>query len=395
MSSPTAAKNAASSELRSKLTESGSLLGALDAITRGRPFALLVMTFLGCTLISAVFGGIAAALIEQSGVIAGIVGFLGMVIVAITALVGLNGAGILLADDVWERPQRGIKDALLVSLFTSHRLIVILLLEGLLFLAYLVVLAIILFLCKIPGVGPVLYALIYPLGAILTGFVLFGLIYVAIPLAAPAVWNGATVMNAIAMLKEVVSHRLLFVVVMALLLGLLLAVAGGIIAGIVGSGAAMTLGFSASIIGASMDMGSLFGMFSGYGRSDSGYVWALGFGSATLFLIATTPVILVGMKGSAIIHRTAINGLSLAEAEEEIARRMNEVKQHAQEAKEQAKAKIAAAQAAAAQAAANANSDPAQDTTPPTEPARLSCPSCGTVIGEHDMFCGNCGHKLK
>ena len=391
------AQSSVSSELRNKLNDSGTLLGALDAITRWRPFVLLVTAFVACGVISAVFGGTAAMLFQRSGVFSAIVGLLGTLVVGITALIGINGAGILLSDDVWERPQRGCKDALLVSLFTSHRLILILLLEGLLFLGYLIVLAILLFLCKIPGVGPLLYAIIFPVGAILTGVVLFGLVHVAIPLAAPAVWNGAGVMSALAMIKEVVRHRLLFVVIMTLLLGLLLIVVGGIIAVVVGSGASMILGLSATIIGASMDPGALFGVFSGYGRSGGSYSWALGFGMATLFLIATTPAILVGMKGAAIIQRAAVTGLSLAEAEEEIARKMEEMKRRTQEAREQVKIKVAAAQAAAQ---VSANTSPKADSAaaqevPQVPHALTTCPGCSAGVSESDLFCGSCGHKLK
>ena len=400
MSSPSAAaQSSVSSELRNKLSDSGLILGALDGITRWRPFALLVMTFVACGLISAVFGWSAAMLFGRSGVFSAIVGLLGTLVVGITALVGVNGVGILLSDDVWERPQRGIKDALRASLLTSHRLILIFLLEGVLFLAYLMVLATLLFLCKIPGVGPLLYAFIVPIGAVVSGIVLFGLIYVAIPLAAPAVWNGASVMSALAMFKEVVRHRLLFVVVLTLLLGLLLVVVGGLIAAVIGGGTSMIMGLSATIIGASMDPGAVFNLFSGFGRGGGSYTWALGFGMATLFLVAIAPVILIGMKGAALIQRAAITGLSLAEAEEKIAHTMNEMKKRSQEAKEQAKVKMSAAQAAV-QISSNAHSNSGAGSAPvhempQTVPAQTTCPGCGAGVGESDMFCGSCGNKLK
>ena len=400
-SSSSVAQSSVSSELRNKFSDAGILLGALDGITRWRPFTLLVMTFVACGLISAALGASVAMLFGRSGIFSAIVGLLGTLMIGFTALVGVNGVGILLSDDVWERPQRGIKDALLVSLLTSHRLILILLLEGVLFLAYLMVLAILLFLCKIPVVGPLLYAFIVPIGAILSGVVLFGLVYVAIPLAAPAVWNGASVMGALAMLKEVVRHRLLFVVVLTLLLGLLLVVVGGLIVAVVGGGTSMILGLSATIIGASMDPGAVFNVFSGFGRSGGGYTWALGFGMATLFLIATAPVILVGMKGVALIQRAAVTGLSLAEAEENIAHKMNEMKKRSQEAKEQAKVKMSAAQAAV-KVSSNANSSfdsmassaPVQE-MPQVPPTQANCPGCGAGVGESDIFCGSCGNKLK
>ena len=159
----------------------------------------------------------------------------------------------------------------------------------------------------------------------------------------------------------------------------------------------MILGLSATIIGASMDPGALFSVFSGYGRSGGGYTWALGFGMATLFLVASTPVILVGMKGAAVIQRAAVSGLSLAEAEEEITRKMEEMKKRTQEAKEQVRVQVAAAQAkarVAANANTPANSSSVQDMQQ-VSPAQANCPACTANVGATDMFCGSCGHKLK
>ncbi len=395
MTNSVAAQTSVSSELRSKLTESGSLLGALDAITRWRPFVTLVMTFLACVVISLLFAGIGAGLLSQSVGLANFVELIGMLLVAVTALIGINGVGIMLSDDVWGRPQRGIKAALLVSLFTSHRLVLILLVAGLVFVLYLVVLAILLFLCKIPGIGPVLYAVVLPLGAVLTGIVLFALVYLVIPLAAPAVWSGATVMSTVSMLKEVALHRLLFVVIMTFLLGLLLTVVAGILVGILGSGTAMTLGISAGIIGTSQDFAAVLDIFSGQGGRGGDYAWAFGFSAATLLLFVSSVVMLVGMKGAAIIHQAAVTGLSLAQAEEEITRGMDEVKRRAQELKEQAKIQMAAAQAAASQAAVNAKAASAEQQQAPTAAFQPKCPGCGATIGESDVFCGSCGHKLK
>lgn len=391
--SPTAAPS-----LHHKLAESRSLLGALDAITRWRPFAMLVLTFLACMILMAVLGGVSAAMARHSGFVAGLLGVVTLLLVMVTALVGVNAAGILLSDDTWERPQRNMVEALFASLFTSHRLIGILLLQGLLFLLYLIVFAIILFICSIPGIGPLLYAVVFPAGSILTGVILFTLLYVAVPLAAPAVWNGATVMNALAMLAEIARQRLLFVVVMTLLLGLLLLLVTLIITAIISTGTAMTLGLSASIIGSSLGgldglgglvMGTMGGMG---GNMGSGYLWALGFGAATLFLLGVTPGMLVGMKGATIIHRAAIADLSLADAEQAIQEKIADVQRRAQEAKEQA------LKQAAKQAAHSAQVQSATTTPPATAPvatAALACPSCNHPAGADDVFCGNCGHKLK
>lgn len=385
----------ATPSLHSKLAESRSLLGALDAITRWRPFAMLVLTFLTCMILLAVLGGLSAGMARHSGAVAGLLGIVTVLLVMATALVGINAAGILLSDDTWGRPQRDMVAALLASLFTSHRLIGILLLQGLLFLLYLIAFAFVLYICSIPGIGPLLYAIVFPVGSVLTGVILFALLYVAIPLAAPAVWHGTTVMSALAMLAEVARQRLLFVVVMTLLLGLLLLLVTFIISAILATGTMLTMGLSASIIGSSLGgldglsdlvMGAMMG-----GRSGSGYLWSLGFGAAVLFLLGVTPGMLVGMKGAAIIHRAAIADLSLAETEQAMRDKLGEVQRRAKEAKEQALKKAAEQ---AAQTQQSTPSAPAATQTP-APAAALACPSCTKPIAPDDAFCGDCGHKLK
>jgi len=384
--------------LHSKLAESRSLLGALDAITRWRPFAMLVLTFLTCMILLAVLGGLSAGMARHSGAVAGLLGIVTVLLVMATALVGINAAGILLSDDTWGRPQRDMVAALLASLFTSHRLIGILLLQGLLFLLYLIAFAFVLYICSIPGIGPLLYAIVFPVGSVLTGVILFALLYVAIPLAAPAVWHGTTVMSALAMLAEVARQRLLFVVVMTLLLGLLLLLVTLIILAILATGTLLTMGLSASIIGNSLgDLDDLSRLFMGAmmgGRSGSGYLWSLGFGAAVLFLLGVTPGMLVGMKGAAIIHRAAIADLSLAETEQAMRDKLGEVQRRAKEAKELA-LKKAAEQAAQAQTQSGTASAPPAATPSPAPVAALACPSCTKPIASDDLFCGECGHKLK
>ncbi len=386
--------------LHHKLAESRSLLGALDAITRWRPFAMLVLTFLTCVILMAVLGALSAGMARHSLTVAGFLGLVSTLLVMATALVGINAAGIMLSDDTWDRPQRNMVPALFASLFTSHRLIGILLLQGLLFLLFLIAFAIVLFICSIPGIGPLLYAVVFPAGSVLMGVLLFTLLYVAIPLAAPAVWNGSTVMSAMAMLAAIARQRLVFVVVMTLLLGLLLLLVTFIITAILASGTAITLAFSVPIIGSSVDgldgltdmiMRAALGSMGG--NMDSGYLWALGFGATTLFLLGVTPGMLVGMKGATIIHRAAIADLSLAETELAMQKKMEELKDRAQQAKEQA-LKKAAEQAAQARTQSSSASAPAA-TPSPAPAAALACPSCSKPIASDDLFCGECGHKLK
>lgn len=382
-----------SSRLRKNLSESTSLLGALDAISRWKPFLVMVATLVSCVVAVAVFSAITGAIARHSGNFAIAAGLVFGLITFAIALVGVNAAGILLADDAWDREQRSIVDALIASAFTSHRLILVFLLTGLAFLAYLVVLALILFLCKIPGIGPLLYAVVLPVAVIITGTIVFALFSVVTPLAAPAVWNGATVMQTLAMLKVVVQKKLPFVFIMMLLLGLLLGIVTGIISAIFGSGLGITLSLSAALLGSSAGgLPNMAGMFSGQGLGDvSGYIWAAGFGGAILFLAAITPGALVGMKGASLIYRTAIADLSIDSVTAELNDRFEKLKQQASDAKQRA---LEAGQRAMQQPEAKPV-EPQKPAEEPKLPPALQCPSCNSAIGADDAFCGNCGHRLK
>lgn len=374
-----------SNRIMNRLGDSGSLLGALDAITNWRAFALLAVTYIAFAV--SIFLAVKSA--SMGIIISLLLGLIGLVVL----LVGGNATGIILMDEAAGRNPRSPLDALLASLFSVHRLGAVALVELILFIVYLIVLAIVLLLCKIPGVGPLLYAFIFPLAAILTGTIIFALIYVALPLAAPAVWNGGTVMQVIAMLGAVARSRLVYVVIMELLLGLLLFVMSGIIALILIGGIGTTLMLSAAVVGPDAASGGLTGMMSnlmggmgsmrGMDGGGAGYLAALGFGGIILFLCGALPPVLMAMKGSAVIYLNAIDGLAIAEAETEMKKKMDELKSRAQDASERAQQKMSTTAATVLPAAPI-----------PAVKSVLACPACKSTVNADDVFCGDCGHKL-
>lgn len=380
-----------SSQLKSRMRETDSLLSALDAISNLRAFALLAVTFIVLAIALVVLFGVAAWIATKSVGLGAFLGLLAGLVCYAIVLVGGNAAGILLMDEACGRAPRSAMGALLASLFTSHRLVLILLIEFLLFVLYLLLLAIVLLLCKVPGIGPFLYSIVFPLASILTGVVLFSLVYVALPLAAPAVWNGSTVTQTIAMLGLVARQRLIFVVIMEILLALLTALVGGLIAIVLVGGVSTVLGLSAAIIGMDSigrDFMSLFQGFFGGRTSGSGYGLALGFGGAVLFFCGAIPPLLVLMKGSAIMYLNASSGLAIADAEAQMKNAVDGLKAKAQDARDRA----VAAGAAAGSASPVSSMSPA----PVQAPMRVApaCPACHAAITAEDVFCGNCGHKL-
>jgi len=164
-SSDTAAQ---SSSMKNQIGRATSLLDALGAVSKWQPFVILAVTFLASLLLAAMFTAVAAALANTFAVLAEITGFLGFIVAISVLMVGFNAAGIWLSDDVWGRSQRSVMASVMAAVFTSHRLLAVLVLEFLFFLIFILALALVFFICKIPGVGPLLYAFAMPVGVIAT-----------------------------------------------------------------------------------------------------------------------------------------------------------------------------------------------------------------------------------
>jgi hypothetical protein len=374
-----------SSSMKNQIGRSSSLLDALDAVSKWQPFALLTVTFLTFLLLGAVFGALAASLTSTSGVLAGLTGFIGFVVAASVAVVGFNATGIWLSDDVWGRKQRSIVDCVLASFFTCHRLLAVLVLEFLLFLVFMLGLTLIFFICKIPGIGPFLYAFAMPLGVIASGIVLFALLYIAIPLAAPAIWNGTPILRTVVMLQSVARNRMLKAVVMMVLLGMLTLMVIGFVSAVLIFGSMVVASLSAAVLGvSSLGMGSIKDVMMGGGSGLSGYSYAIGFGAACLFLVGSIPGVLIALKGTSIIYREVAEGLNLEEDERSLNTRMTDIKARADAARQQALAPHAPQEPSIAVRPAEVKAAPA-----------LTCPSCNATLTNDDIFCGECGHKLK
>lgn len=372
--------------IKQRFLGSSSLLDALDAAYNQRAFVLLSLTWVGSVLLIAVLGAMTAYLGMKSVALGGIFGFITAITVFVFTSVGISATGMMLGDGVWGRPQRGMADALLCALFSFHRPIVIFIVMGLVFLLYLIVLTAVLFLCKVPGIGPLLYAIAFPVGAILTGLILFGMLFVGMPLAAPAVWNGLGIKDALAMLLAIGRKNLLATVIMLVLINIMILFVIGFVGTVLFFGATTVLSLSGIVLSVSggADFVNLFmGSFSGGGGG--GYAYALGLGMAILTLVGMNPGVLIGLKGSSIIYREVSRGISNEDVKAAIAQRVDAVKERAQQAREQALASMQQAQQAI---------KPIEPAVAPVA-AQPACPACGAPFTGNDMFCGSCGHKLK
>ncbi len=369
-----------------------SLLAATGAVRNFRAIALMGLTLLAAILVTAVFSLLAKA---TGGMAIGAVGGLLSLLVV---FYGICAVGILLMREAQGLPAPSIVEAVLLSLYSSHRLIAVAILELLIVIAALVVIAVVFFICKVPGLGPVLFAVAFPLAAVLLGGLVFSLFYVIFPLAGPAVWLGGTAFQVLARLNMVARTRLISVVMQQFLLFLIVMFAAMIIFAIVGLGFMMATGLSASVIGAGASMG-MDGMASlMYGGGAGGYVAAGSIGGGFLFAVAAVIPALIATKGLCIIYLNVTQGLDFSQAETELASGMAAVKKKAGEARERA-GQLAERQAQNMRGTAAPTTDmPAVVTSAAAAPsaiAPLVCQMCNAPVVADDAFCGECGHKLK
>lgn len=389
-----------SSTSTSLMSTAGSLLQAASAYKNYRALILLGLTFLAAVLT----GGLFSYLGTVTGMYPLI--FLGGLLSIVVLFYGSNAVGILLMNDAQGHPDsHSIMDAVLLSLYTSHRLLVVIILDVLIVLAVVIVVAIALAICKIPVLGPLLYTFVFPVSAVVLGILVFALYFVMLPLAAPAVWGGSSVFQVIAQLNMVVRKQLIVVLLSEFLLLLITGFASAIIGMVIVSGSLMTSTMSLGIIGfgGGNPMGMLSALaFGGMGGGGSGHLVAGMIGGGLLFAIGAVVPSLIWSKGMCLIYLNSTRDLDFSHAEQQLNSKLDSVRKKAEEARERArdlaaqqKNKVAAATAAAASASATAtaNDAPVVETYRPV--AAPACPTCHAAIGADDVFCGNCGHKLK
>jgi hypothetical protein len=313
-------------------------------------------------------------------------------------------------------------DAIIQGVFTVHRMLGVALVLLVIFLLVALLAFAVLFLCKLPGLGSLLYAVMLPLLTVIIGVTFASIFYVAMPLAAPAIWAGNSVMETIARLFVIVRQRLLMTITYIVVLSFLVLFLSGVVSFILFSGYVTTMGISQAV--GINPMGNVMGMMSGimgnhmgnqmgYGggfealESGMAYTGAFGFATGLLFSVGMVIPFLTMINGTCLIYLQVTDGLNFTEAEEQLQAQMQEAKRRANEAKDRAGAKLqeakdaAAASAAAAknnQPAAKAEADIAPTVTPVTPPAPVApvarvCSACKAPLAADDIFCGECGTK--
>ena len=158
---------------------------------------------------------------------------------------------------------RSTVDALVHGLMCIPKLIVLGILLFLVELAVFLVIAILLFICKIPFLGPVLFIVVFPVSVVVAGITVLGLVLCML-LSLPAIWQGATIMRALSQTLAIARSRIVEAILLLAVVWLLAFVVALIVFGVLFSGLLPTLGISASIVGFG-GLGSMMGGMGGMG----------------------------------------------------------------------------------------------------------------------------------
>ncbi len=367
------------------------LMRAADAFRNVRAVMTLFATFLLVFLVLGLFG--------LTGSASGIA--LGFVLAVLVWIVGVSSAGIQYMNQVHGLDARSADPGLIGAVLAGGKLIALAVIFFLCSLIYLIPIAILLFICKIPGIGPFLLAIVIPVSTVMSAVFYFGL-WVAFALSAPAVWEGNTIMGTLARVYAIARNRGFEGLVLLILLSVLCGLVAALVFVGIGTGYAMTLGMAGSILHQGIGGGGMLGAFGGLfsslmsissGMRGSGTALGIAFGTLLLLGLMWPIIIAPWVMGLNLVYVGLSEGLDASAAEGQLSAGLAQARQKATEmqdlARQRASEMQARAQEAAAQRAASINQS---RSAPPPAPA---CPGCGQAITAADVFCGNCGHKLK
>ena len=256
---------------RDPLSALSLVLRSVDAVRNTRALFALLLTFAAA--------GLLVAMAEAS--LAHATGWWGPVqagAALFVAFYGGNAAGILVMDDARGRPVRDVPAALRAALGSAHRLLLALaIVVGVLALGAALLLGLFwLSRVSVSGalIGPLQFGLAVPVGVLAVGLAALSLVAVVVPLAAPAVWSGASVRQVVTDLGRLIRHRLLSVLLLMAVVSLLTAGMGALATAIVTVGGRVIAELGVRVVGVDVPAQQLMAGLFGHGLRSLGAVGA-------------------------------------------------------------------------------------------------------------------------
>jgi hypothetical protein len=307
-----------------------SLFQAVNGLRNRRALAALI----GCTVLGVLVAGL---LMAMSGALGFIASLLAFVVYVVAVGTGVNAAGLLHMDGARGISPRSTVDALVAGLMCIPKLIVLGLALLAVEIAVFIVLAIIIFICKIPFLGPVLFVVVFPASVIVAGVTVVGL-FLCLVLSLPAIWMGATITRALAQTLAIARSRLIEAVLLLFFVGFLAFAVALIVFGVLAAGLLPTLGMSASIVGFGGGMGGLGGMMGMMqGGGGGGAMIAGAIGGLLLWAVAASLIGQVNLLGLCLVYLRVTEGLDLSATEAALRQTLDEARRRTAELGEKVK----------------------------------------------------------
>lgn len=358
-----------SSNVSNELKNSSSLLRALEAPRNLRAFISLLAGGVAAALCAGFISFIGMRLGMQGHFgIGAFVGFIAVLVAFVILATAYSACGIHLHRQFAGQPALPLATAFFAALTTLPKFIAVALLIAISAFVTMLALLLLYFICRLPGLGPLLYFVCLPTGTLIVMIMFFALTFLT-PLAGPAIWAGHNSFEVIASLWQILKTRLLSVVIQSLILGFMVWVVTMLVFLGFGAGFGTNLGLSTLAIG-SLHGGmleSLMGIFSPFGGGEGGYVMAGAAGIALLAAALSTIPLLVTTAGGCLIFRSVSENLEIGELESAL------------------KDKIATTREKLREAGSNVGG---------AAPVARNCPACGAALEADAMFCGECGKRL-
>ncbi|HVO95838.1 MAG TPA: zinc ribbon domain-containing protein [Terriglobales bacterium] len=336
-----------------------------------------------CLFFGVYFMGIA------SGILGRLVLLLCWLLYFLIAGTGVSATGIMLLDRARATPARPTSDAIVLGLICFLKCCVIGMAVGVVALLVGLVAALIFFICKIPGVGPLLLFFVHPVLVVIAGLLAF-LASVFGALVAPSLWGGDTITQAVAKAFVILKERAVVAVLYLLVMGVVTALILGIMGAVILPGYFSMTGLAAGVIGTRLAGG--IGMLTNLpfalmylSSGESGHMLAVLLSTAVLALLCIATALQVQLMGLNLVYLGISEGVDTVGAERLLKQQFDQAKTQADEAKQRALEAAERAKQAALQ----------RRTAASPLSVGTRCPSCNDPTGADDAFCENCGHKLR
>ena len=286
------------------------VLRSVDAVRNTRALFVLLATFAAAGLLLAMAE---STLARDAG------GWWGPVqagAALFVAFYGGNTAGILVMDDARGRAIREVPAALGAAFATAHRLLLALMIVFAVYALGASALLALLWASRIavsgPLLGPVLFGFAVPVGVLAFGLGVLSLMAVVVPLAAPAVWSGAGVLQVVRSLFRLIRQRLLAVVLLMAAVSLLAAGMGALATFVVGVGGRVIAELGVRVVGVDVPAQQLVAGLFGYGlrslgaagapAGSTGHAGAALVGGGVVFALALLLPGLVYLRGTCAVY---------------------------------------------------------------------------------------------